>query len=136
MVQFAKACGKEIGLDLIDGPYDMWVLPNFETAADIQYTKEAGAIVTGASTVPEQVAAAFLGLKCLGLAAVSNPATGTIDGWVHEQEFYLHAAKKCLAALKNIIWKVAERFEMNPDYKFKLNYSGLNSLRLKQYDLT
>lgn len=85
IVEFTKACGKEIGLNLISGPYDMWVLPNFETAADIQFTKEgAGAIVTGASTVPEQVAASFMGLKCLGLAAVSNPATGTIDGWVHE----------------------------------------------------
>jgi Phosphorylase superfamily len=132
-VQFTKECGREIGVELMSGAYDMQVLPHFETAADIQYTKEAGAIVTGASTVPEQVAAAFLGLKCLGLAAVSNPATGTIDGWVHEQEFYLHAAKKCLALLKNIIWKVVEKFELNPAYKLALNYTGVNSLRLKQH---
>lgn len=131
MIDFAKECGKDLGLNLIDGPYDMWVLPNFETAADIQYTKEAGAIVTGASTVPEQVAAAFLGLKTLGLAAVSNPATGTIDGWVHEQEFYIKAAKKCLVALKNIIWKVVERFNFDPSYKLELNYTGVNALRLK-----
>ena len=53
MVEFARMCAKEVGMDLMTGAYDVWVLPNFETSADIQYTKELGAIVTGASTVPE-----------------------------------------------------------------------------------
>ncbi len=35
MTQFAKKCGKDVGIDLMDGAYDVWVLPNFETAADI-----------------------------------------------------------------------------------------------------
>jgi hypothetical protein len=32
---FARTCAKEVGLDLMDGPYNVWPLPNFETAADI-----------------------------------------------------------------------------------------------------
>jgi len=35
LVAFAKSCGKEVGLDLIDGCYNVWPLPNFESAADI-----------------------------------------------------------------------------------------------------
>ncbi len=32
---FAKVCALEEGITLMEGPYDVWVLPNFETAADI-----------------------------------------------------------------------------------------------------
>lgn len=35
LVEFARECGKEVGLDLMDGCYSVWPLPNFETAADI-----------------------------------------------------------------------------------------------------
>ena len=135
MIDFAKLCGEEIGLKLIDGAYDVWTLPNFETAADIQFTKEAGALVTGASTVPEQIAAAMMGVKTLGIAAVSNPATGTIVGWIHEQEFYIQSAKKCIANLKNIIFKCVENFQLQDDHKVKLNHHlgrGSEGLSLKQ----
>lgn len=77
-----------------------------------------------------------MGLKCLGLAAVSNPATGTIEGWVHEQEFYIRSAKLCLLTLKNIIWKVVERFELNPEHKQEISFIGVNSLSLKQLDIS
>jgi purine nucleoside phosphorylase len=69
-------------------------------------------MVTGASTIPEQIAAGIMGVKTLGIAAVSNPATGTIEGWVHEQEFYIQSAKRCIESLKKIIWKVIERYEV------------------------
>lgn len=131
MVKFAKAAGMEEGLDLISGPYDYWVLPNFETTADIQYTKEVGALVTGASTVPEQIAATLMGLKTLGLGAVSNPATGTIDGWVHDAAYYLTSAKLSLSNIKKIAWKVIERFDLDPSHQFKHDLTGIASLRLR-----
>lgn len=96
MVDLARKCAADMGISLLDGCYNVWPLPNFETAADIQYTKEAGAMASGASTVPEQLAATFLGVKCIGFAAVTNPASGTTDGWVHDGEHNLIAAKKCL----------------------------------------
>lgn len=116
----------------MDGPYNVWPLPNFETAADIQYTKEAGSLASGASTVPEQLAASFLGVKCIGFAAVTNPASGTAEGWVHDGEHNLIAAKKCLEGLKKVIWRLVEKFEFNPEHKLKLNYTGVNTLRLRQ----
>lgn len=110
MTNFARKCGQEVGLNLMDGCYNVWPLPNFETAADIQYTKEAGATASGASTVPEQLAASFLGVKCIGFAAVTNPASGTTDGWVHDGEHNLIAARKCLEGLKKVIWRMVETF--------------------------
>ena len=132
MIEFARTCAKEAGLDLLDGCYSVWPLPNFETAADIQFTKQCGSLVSGASTVPEQMAAWLLGVKVVGFAAVTNPATGTTDGWVHDGEHNLIAAKKCLEGLRKTIWKVIERFQFNPEHKVMPNYKAQNSLRLKQ----
>ena len=116
----------------MEGPYNVWPLPNFETAADIQFTKECGSLVSGASTVPEQLAATFLGVKCIGFAAVTNPASGTAEGWVHDGEHNLIAAQKCLIGLKKVIWNIINKFEFNPNHKLSLNLNGSNALRLKQ----
>lgn len=132
MIEFARSCAKEVGLDLMDGGYSVWPLPNFETAADIQFTKQCGSLVSGASTVPEQIAAHLLGVKVVGFAAVTNPATGTADGWVHDGEHNLIAARKCLEGLKKTMWKIIEKFQFNPSHKFTPNFKGSNSLRLKQ----
>jgi hypothetical protein len=35
MVDFARKCATDVGISLLDGPYNVWPLPNFETAADI-----------------------------------------------------------------------------------------------------
>ena len=132
MIEFARQCAKEVGLHLMDGGYSVWPLPNFETAADIQFTKQCGSLVSGASTVPEQMAAWLLGVKVVGFAAVTNPASGTTDGWVHDGEHNLIAAKKCLDGLKKTIWKVIEKFQFNPQHALIPNYKAQNSLRLKQ----
>jgi purine nucleoside phosphorylase len=41
-------------------------------------------MASGASTVPEQMAASLLGVRCLAFATVSNPASGTIENYVHD----------------------------------------------------
>jgi hypothetical protein len=119
-------------LDLLDGCYNVWPLPNFETAADIQYTKEAGAMASGASTVPEQLAATFLGVDCIGFAVPTNPATGIQEDHVHDGEHNLRVAAKCLVGLKAVIWRLVEKYQFNPEHRLNLNYCGVNSLRLKQ----
>jgi purine nucleoside phosphorylase len=35
MVDFAKKCAKECDINLIDGCYSYWALPQFETPAEI-----------------------------------------------------------------------------------------------------
>ena len=78
------------------------------------------------------MAASFLGVKCIGFASVTNPASGTAEGWVHDGEHNLIAAKKCLEGLRKVIWRIVEKFEFNSGHKLKLNYTGVNALKLKQ----
>jgi hypothetical protein len=95
-----------------------------------------GALVTGASTVPEQVSASSLGVKCIGLGAISNPATGTVDGWTHDPEFYILAGKKSLAGLKLIIWRALETYPFNADYRPSLNLALNSAHSLKLQPIT
>ena len=110
MVQLAKDSAKECGIDLIEGSYAYWPLPQFESSADIQMIHECGITVTGASTVPEQITAYMMGMKNVAFAAVTNPATGLADGWTHDGEENLVAARKCLDALGKTIFKIIEKF--------------------------
>jgi hypothetical protein len=71
-------------------------------------------------------------VKCIGFAAVTNPASGTVDHWVHDGEANLVAAKKCLEGLRKVIWRLVSKFEFNVNYKFTINFTGVNSLRLRQ----
>ena len=106
LVELAKQCGTDVGLNLKDGGYVVWTLPNFETAPDIQFIKECGAMASGASTVPEQMAASLLGVRCIAFATVSNPATGTIEDYVHDQYSILELGQKCIVNLKKTLWKL------------------------------
>jgi len=51
---------------------------------------------------------------------------------VHDGEHNLIAAKKCLEGLKKVIWRLVETFHFNPEHKLNLNYTGVNTLRLRK----
>ena len=74
----------------------------------------------------------MMGVKCIGFGAVSNPATGTVEAWTHEPEFYLHSVKKSLAGLKKVIWKIMEKYEFNSEHRALINFKEVKSLKLKK----
>lgn len=58
------------------GTYLWTAGPSYETPAEIQFFRRLGADAVGMSTAPEAVQAAALGLRVLGLSAITNPAAG------------------------------------------------------------
>jgi len=58
-----------------------------------------------------------------------------VDGWVHDPEYYIIAAKESLASLKLIIWRALEAYPFDPSYKPNLSLtiedlSATHSLKL------
>jgi len=60
--------------------------PSYETPAEIKMMRRWGADAVGMSTVPEVIAAAHAGMRNLGIACISNMASGIIEEALTHQE--------------------------------------------------
>jgi purine-nucleoside phosphorylase len=67
---------KHIHSPLREGVYAAMPGPCFETPAEIRMLEQLGADMVGMSTVPEVLAARFLGLEVLGISLITNEAAG------------------------------------------------------------
>jgi purine-nucleoside phosphorylase len=67
---------KDGGIALQEGVYAAMLGPSYESKAEIEMLKRAGADAVGMSTVPEVIAARARGLKCLGISTITNAAAG------------------------------------------------------------
>jgi purine-nucleoside phosphorylase len=72
----ARAHGIRQGLTLGEGVYVGLSGPAYETPAEVRMLRAVGGDLVGMSTVLEVIAARHMGLRCLGLSLVANPAAG------------------------------------------------------------
>ena len=76
LAELLHASANRLGLRAMDGVYAFASGPCYETPAEIQFYKSAGADVVGMSTAPEATFACACGLKVAGVSLVSNLAAG------------------------------------------------------------
>ena len=76
LIKHAKDTAKELSIAVREGVYALFPGPCYETAAEIRAYKVLGADAIGMSTVPEATAARYLGMNVLGIACITNMATG------------------------------------------------------------
>jgi len=76
LIDIADAAAGELGMRFQRGVYAGLSGPCYETAAEIRYLAHGGADAVGMSTVPEVIAARYLGLEVLGISCITNMATG------------------------------------------------------------
>ena len=76
LIGIADAAAGEMGLKFRRGVYAGLSGPCYETVAEIRYLAHGGADAVGMSTVPEVIAARYLGLEVLGISCITNMATG------------------------------------------------------------
>jgi purine-nucleoside phosphorylase len=76
LADLARRGAHEHGIILEDGIYAGVAGPSYETPAEVRMLRALGGHVTGMSTVLEVIAARHMGLRCLCLSMVSNPAAG------------------------------------------------------------
>lgn len=82
----ALECGKELGLELREGVYQLFTGPSFETPAEVRFARFCGADAVGMSTVPETIAANHCGIKVLGISCLTNMAAGILDQPLNHEE--------------------------------------------------
>jgi len=72
LVQLAEAVALDLGIKMHQGVYVAVSGPNLETRAEYRYLRLIGADVVGMSTVPEVIAATHMGMKVLGISAITD----------------------------------------------------------------
>ena len=76
LVKHAKDMARGLSIEVKEGVYALFPGPCYETAAEIRAYKILGADAVGMSTVPEATVAKYLGMNVLGIACITNMATG------------------------------------------------------------
>lgn len=94
----AEITANQLGIHLQHGTYALFQGPYYETAAEIRMLRTAGCDAVGMSTVPETIAANYLGIRTLGISCITNMATG-IAREKHSHEEVLAMAERSSAQL-------------------------------------
>ncbi len=75
----AKDLARDLGIALPEGVYAGLAGPSYETPAEVRMLQQMGGDVAGMSTVLEVLAAHPMGVRCLAISMISNPAAGLSD---------------------------------------------------------
>lgn len=104
--QLAAGHARRLGFDLPEGVYAGLPGPSYETPAEVRMLRTLGADLVGMSTIHEVIAARHLGLRCLVLSLVANPAAGVTDApLTHDEvlEVGREAARRVRALLAALL---------------------------------
>ncbi len=72
LIELAEQVALEKGIKMHQGVYVAVTGPNLETRAEYRFLRFIGADVVGMSTVPEVIAATHMGMKVLGVSAITD----------------------------------------------------------------
>lgn len=98
----AREVAASLDIELRDAVYAGVLGPSYETPAEIRAFAGMGAGLVGMSTVLEVIAARHMGMRCLGISLVTNPAAGTTDE-VLRHEDVLEIGRSAAARVERLI---------------------------------
>lgn len=107
LIDKAKKIADQLGIKYGEGVYAGFMGPYYETAAEIVMIGRHGADAVGMSTVPETIVANYLGMEVLGIACITNMATG-IQKVKHSHERVIETAKKASVDLCRWVVRIIE----------------------------
>lgn len=76
LIDLAKKCASELGIEVKQGVYAASSGPSYETPSEVKMLRLLGADAAGMSTVPEAIVANYCGINILGISCISNYAAG------------------------------------------------------------
>lgn len=75
-IGFVEQAAQRLGISLQKGVYVGLRGPTYETPAEVRMIRVIGGDAAGMSTVPEAIAARHLGMRVVGISAITNMAAG------------------------------------------------------------
>lgn len=104
--QMIRSAFEQAGTPYHEGVYAWFLGPSYETPAEVQMARVAGADLVGMSTVPEAIALRHMGVEVAGISLVTNYAAGILDQPLsHEEvtETAIAAMSRFRAVLESLV---------------------------------
>lgn len=104
--QMIRSAFEQAGTPYHEGVYAWFLGPSYETPAEVQMARVAGADLVGMSTVPEAIALRHMGVEVAGISLVTNYAAGILDQpLTHEEvtETAIAAMSRFRAVLESLV---------------------------------
>ena len=98
---------------LKEGVYAAFAGPSYETPAEIRMLAAIGVDLAGMSTVPEVIAASYLGMRVLGISCVTNMAAGILPQPLDHAEV-IAAGKEAAPRFTRLLAGVLATLENEP----------------------
>lgn len=95
---------------LKEGVYAAFAGPSYETPAEIRMLATIGVDMVGMSTVPEVIAAGYLGMKVLGISCITNLAAGILDQPLDHAEV-IKAGKEAAPRFAELLTRTIDKLE-------------------------
>ncbi len=106
--QLRAVAREAAGVELAEGVYAAFPGPSYETPAEVRLAELLGADLVGMSTVPEVIAANYLGMRVLGISCVTNLAAGILEKPLEHAEV-VETGRRARPALTRLLQGVLER---------------------------
>ncbi len=107
----AQRTAARLGITLGEGVYAGVAGPSYETPAEVRMLRMLGGDVTGMSTVLEVIAGRHMGMRCLCISMVSNPAAGMSATPIDHNDV-LAAAETAAANLRALLGELLRSPEL------------------------
>jgi purine-nucleoside phosphorylase len=98
---------------LKEGVYAAFAGPSYETPAEIRMLAAIGVDLAGMSTVPEVIAASYLGMRVLGISCVTNMAAGILPQPLDHAEV-IAAGKEAAPRFTRLLTGILAKLENEP----------------------
>ncbi len=115
LIQLALAAAADMGIPLHRGVFCCMTGPAYETAAEVRMLQRLGGDAVSMSTAPEVIAARQRHMRVLGIALITNAATGISPDPLSHQEV-TEAADKAGDKLGRLLMEIIVRMQ-NMDKK-------------------
>lgn len=102
--EIIRQTAKEKDIALQEGVYLQFTGPNYESPAEVQMAKKAGADAVGMSTACEAIAANHMKMRICGISCISNMACGISENPLNHEEVQ-ETANARAPYFKELVWE-------------------------------
>lgn len=109
LIKLFESVAKERGVALKKGVYLAGTGPTYETPAEYNFFRTAGADAVGMSTIPEVIVARHSNIPVFGISVITNEAHNFADDFVNDGDDVIKAANRAAETLNGLIVEMLNR---------------------------